>query len=618
MRLGLNRGAKLSPTQPSSERNLSPTGFPDLRARSFRERVSAVPTVGFVIVTVTLLVATPLGTWGLIALLPQLLPAEPLIESGLNVGVVLPMLLWLFVVPAARNLRQRDAAELALRSERAELEVKVRERTAELEASNQRLRQEAKERAEAQRAIAFQASLLDAVEQSVVAIDDQGRIRYWNRFTEDFYGCPASVAHGRYLRDIVTFIGSGGERLGTCTKGAGRSSWSGEAQAIRTDGVRMDVHLEWSPLPGDHQGCVYVSFDVAEAKRAREALQESEESYSSVVEGSPTGIFILQNERLCFVNPKLSEILGYPLDELLGSEPWELVHPDDRERVSKLVHEEIEGTRAPEECECRLITKSGRERWVAIQNSQFRYDGGPAILGNVQDVTERKRMEGELHQLSARLLRIQEEERHRVARDLHDSLGQKLTGIKFLVEASLGPPWPKERRSGVLKLRELVPTIQDAVEELRRISTELRPSVLDDLGLIPTIAWYLREFSKAHPELNVVQRLTTVESEVPVALRTPIFRILQEATNNAAKHSRATQLTVGLETLEGRLRFWVSDNGAGFDQTTPVASVGQGGFGRSSMRERAELSGGAFSVRSAPGLGTTVQANWPVERAASG
>ncbi len=250
-----------------------------------------------------------------------------------------------------------------------------------------------------------------------------------------------------------------------------------------------------------------------------------------------------------------------------------------------------------------------------MRNTLIRYRGGVAILGNVQDVTDRKRMEAQLHQLSARLLTIQEEERRRVARDLHDSLGQRLTGIKFLVEASLGKPWPDERRWGMGQLRNLIPTIQDIVEEVRRLSTELRPSILDDLGLLPTIAWHLREFEKAHPGIAVEQRLGAAESEVPDALRTPIFRILQEATNNVAKHSGASRLVVGLETGDGRLRLWVQDDGVGFDPGAPSRESGNGGIGMGSMRERAELTGGAFTVSSAPGAGTTVRADWPLESA---
>jgi signal transduction histidine kinase len=132
------------------------------------------------------------------------------------------------------------------------------------------------------------------------------------------------------------------------------------------------------------------------------------------------------------------------------------------------------------------------------------------------------------------------------------------------------------------------------------------------------MVWHLREFALTHPKVEVVQQLTAAESEVPRGLRTPIFRILQEATNNVAKHSRASRILVGLETDGGKLSLWVQDDGVGFDPKAAPREAGNGGIGMGSMRERAELSGGTFSVSSAPGAGTRVSAEWPLDLPVSG
>lgn len=604
--------------QSPREVNNAPRGAAGLRLDSIRDWISATPAGGFVIVAATLLIATPLGTWTLISWFPALMPVEPLIESVLNIGVVLPLLVFLFVLPSARNIRQRELAERALRAEREALAIRVRDRTAELEGSNQRLRDEVDQRQSAQKAIEFQAGLLDAVEQAVVAVDTEGRVLYWNRFAEDLFGSRASETQGHRLGDIVTFVRPDGGRLDELKHCEIRASWAGEAEAVRRDGASLPVYLAWSPLPGEAQGCVCVTMDIAESVIAREALRDSEEKYSSLVENSPTGVFILQADRLHFINPKFSEISEYSREELLRADPWSLVHPDDRERAREVARRQADGDPVPEEYECQLITKSGQVRWVAMRHTLIRYRGGPAVLGNVQDITERRHMEVELHRLSARLLKVQEEERRRLARDLHDSLGQKLTGIKFLIEATLAETWPQERRAGTARLRALIPIIQDAVEEVRRISTELRPSILDDLGLLPTLAWHLRELAKLHPEIVVEPQITAAESDVPEALRTPIYRILQEATNNVAKHGGDCRLVVGLEAGEGRLRLLIRDDGAGFDPAALPRRDGNGGIGLGSMRERTELSGGSFSVRSAPGAGTTIQAEWPLDGPFSG
>ncbi|MGE5154150.1 MAG: PAS domain S-box protein [Bdellovibrio bacteriovorus] len=578
-----------------------------------REWISATPGAGFVIVAGTLLVATPTATWILMHWFPALLPLEPLIESVLSVGIVLPLLLFLFVLPSARNMRQREAAERTLRAEREELASRVHERTAELEASNRRLRNEVEGRRRAQQATEFRASLLDAVEQAVVAVDGEGRILYWNRFAEVLYGLKASEAEGRPLREAVSFRQSDGSPLDGPNGCQARTSWSGEVEARRRDGTRVPIHLARSPLPGEPTGSICVSFDISASKAAEEALRESEENYSNLVESSPTGVFIFQDDRLSFVNPLFAELLEYDREELLRVDPWQHVHPDDREPLAEIARGRLQGEPVPAQQEFRLITQSGQVRWVEMRHTLIRYRGSPAVLGNVQDITERRRMEQEVQHLTARLLKVQEEERRRLARDLHDSLGQRLTGIKFLIEASLGPPVPDERRSGILRLRALIPAIQEAVEEVRRISTELRPSILDDLGLVATVGWHLREFAKLHPAVTVEPRLTALESDIPEGLRTPIYRIVQEATNNVAKHSGPCRLVVGLEDGEGRLRLLVSDDGVGFDPDARPRNGRNGGIGLGSMRERAELAGGSFSVRTAPGEGTTIEAEWPLD-----
>ena len=358
-----------------------------------------------------------------------------------------------------------------------------------------------------------------------------------------------------------------------------------------------------------------VALDITEWKVARDALRDSEEKYSSLVDNSPTGVFIYQDGKVVFANPRFAEILEYAGDDILKADPWSLVHPDDQQWVRETARKRADGDKVPEAYECRLITRSGRCRWVAMRSARIRYGGRPATLGNAQDITDQKQMEIKLRELSARLLTIQEEERRRVALDLHDSLGQTLTGIKFMIEASLGDPWPEERRSAVLRLRHVVPKIQDAVEDVRRIATELRPSILDDLGLLPTVGWLLREFGEAHPRIAVEARLTAVESDVPPGLRTAVFRILQEAMNNVAKHSGCSRVLVALERSDLGLQLVVQDNGVGFDAGSPLAETGTRGIGLGSMRERAEFSGGTFSVDA--GAGVTVRAEWPLERPAS-
>jgi len=360
---------------------------------------------------------------------------------------------------------------------------------------------------------------------------------------------------------------------------------------------------------------VLIAFFVAQMgaalrARDRELAQAREEA---LVENSPTGVFVLAEQRLVFVNPMLAQLLDYERAELIGVEALSLVDPRDRDRVALMAERRRNGQAVALGYECRLLTKSGQSRWVSLHNTLIDFRGGPATLGSVQDISERKRMETELHLLSARLLGVQEEERRRVARDLHDGICQTLTATRLALEGCLGAAPAIERRASMPGLRALVPALRGAVDEVRRISTDLRPAILDDLGLLATLRWFLGELKKIHPGFEVREHLDAVEEDIPDGLKTTIFRILQEATSNATKHGGGTLLEVGLSADAEGLRLVVADNGIGFVPGALPQEVAQGrapGSGLSSMRERTELSGGVFRLRTQPGGGTRVEAVW--------
>ena len=148
---------------------------------------------------------------------------------------------------------------------------------------------------------------------------------------------------------------------------------------------------------------------------------------------------------------------------------------------------------------------------------------------------------------------------------------------------------------------------------------DLRPSTLDDLGILATISWFTRELGEIYSAMTIEKKIAIREDEIPRPLKTVIFRILQEALNNAAKHSQAEHVMVCLEKLDDKIVLLIEDNGKGFDVDT-VQSLRETthGLGLASMRERASLSGGAFSLKTAPGMGTSICAIWPLETLNSG
>jgi PAS domain S-box-containing protein len=358
--------------------------------------------------------------------------------------------------------------------------------------------------------------------------------------------------------------------------------------------------------------------EITERMLAEQALTESEQKYSTLVEESLTGVYIEQNGNIEFANDRFASIYGYPREKITGLEYWRLVHPEDRKMVEKNRKQRYKGTGAPSEYEARGLTRDGRTIWVARSNKLIQYKGKPAILGNAMDVTKRKEMEtalqkseSELRFLSSQLLSAEETERKRIARELHDGIGASLGAIKFSIENVLNQVDRSNAENAVGSLEEVISLTQQAIEEVRRIIIDLRPSILDDLGILPTITWFCREFQAIYSGIEIEREIAIQENDVPDPLKTVIYRVLQEALNNIAKHSQSDLVRLSLRKSEEKIVMSVTDNGRGFDLESVIsAENGQRGFGLSSMRERTELSGGAFSIESSIGAGTKIRASW--------
>jgi signal transduction histidine kinase len=235
------------------------------------------------------------------------------------------------------------------------------------------------------------------------------------------------------------------------------------------------------------------------------------------------------------------------------------------------------------------------------------------------DITRRKRVEGdlqksekELRMLSTQLLTAQENERKRIALELHDTIAQNLITIKFTLAQKLKQMGNPEPPDGI-SIESVIELVQSNITEVRRLMTALRPSLLDDLGILATINWHCREFQSIYQDIEIEKDLTIEEKDVPHDLKIVIFRILQEAMNNIAKHSQASSILLFLNRENGTLELSVKDNGIGFDYPEALSNVtNTKGLGLLGMRERAELSFGSFAVTSKKDEGTRIQAIWQV------
>ncbi len=228
--------------------------------------------------------------------------------------------------------------------------------------------------------------------------------------------------------------------------------------------------------------------------------------------------------------------------------------------------------------------------------------------------------EAELRRQAYSLMKTHEAERGRIASDLHDGVAPLVVIAKFMIEHAMQRMARGESPEATELLSSTVARLREVLAEIRRISTELRPSSLDDLGLLPTIQWHCRIVSQAYPSLRVKNELTVDESLIPDELKLDIFRIVQEALSNVVRHAGASDAFVTLREARGRIELRVEDNGAGFDMQRVLHNdTGALHVGLQSIRKRVDATRGTLELVAAPGWGTRVVARWPfaADRAAA-
>ena len=356
-------------------------------------------------------------------------------------------------------------------------------------------------------------------------------------------------------------------------------------------------------------------------KESSEKLKVAEIKYSALIEALLTGVYMCEGDKVVFTNNQFAEMFGYEKDELSNMNFMDLIHPDDRGIFRNSCRMEATGDYDESEFEIRGMRKSGEIIYLSGRNSLIELNDKEAILGNVTNISRRKiaekelqKSEAELRYLSTQLLSAEERERKRIASDIHDSIGQVLSAIKFSVESSLFAIAQQSYTSAQEALEKLIPLIQQSIDEVRRIIMDLRPSMLDDLGLIPTISWFCREFESIYTNITVKKEIEVEEADIPPSLKIVIYRIMQEALNNAAKHSNNDSIGVQLKKTSDSLQLMIEDKGKGFDiQYKQTKIPTRKGMGLASMRERAQLSGGIFTIQTGPEIGTRIVAEWPLQ-----
>jgi PAS domain S-box-containing protein len=350
-----------------------------------------------------------------------------------------------------------------------------------------------------------------------------------------------------------------------------------------------------------------------------------EETFRMALEMMKDGFAITDGRGIViFASAPFARMMGCEADELRGQSFFGFFDPAQRETVASVYRSC--GSPATYTCEAMFSRVDGRTLPVRVELKRIE-SGESAAVGGFAVVTEissevkaaqaLQRSTSELQRVSCQVLTAQESERQRIAADLHDGLGQLLGAVKFGLESVLASTGVDGRDEPRRTLEIVTSTVKEALEEVRRMSMNLRPSTLDDLGLLATLSWFVREFQSVYRTIAVEMDFRIIESDVPDSLKVAMFRIVQESMSNIAKHSHATRVKVCLERDANGIRLILQDNGVGFNPPDVAARQGaQKRHGHVSSRDRVEWSGGTFAVRSAPGEGVVVRASWPTQETA--
>jgi PAS domain S-box-containing protein len=377
---------------------------------------------------------------------------------------------------------------------------------------------------------------------------------------------------------------------------------------LRLDGTSIDVEVAAFPLGrDDERNAILVIFrDISLQKKGQKLLQEREARFRLLAETLPAIVFLVdETGTLRYINAAVQAISGYTPDEIRTIDYHSLVHPDSFRRGIAASLPLALGQSA--RFELKTTNKSGEWRWVDVTITKTIVDDKIAWLGVAQDITWQKKTETLLKQQSQKLVTAYEEERARIARELHDEVGQMLIGMKFTLESAQRSATNVHTQEALLDARQL---LADLTENVRELSLSFRPSQLDDLGLIPTLLWHFERYTH-HTKIRVdFNHAGFEEKHFSRTIETTLYRLVQEALTNVARHAGVDALSVIIRAQKEAIYLTIRDNGVGFDSTKlPSGHTSSGLLG---MHERVGLLGGKLRIASQPGMGTTITATIPL------
>jgi PAS domain S-box-containing protein len=390
-------------------------------------------------------------------------------------------------------------------------------------------------------------------------------------------------------------------------------TYSQAKQSLKESLEKLDGFIDKSTEP---EMAVEVLDQEDSDKQPIEQALIAEHIFRKAIEESiPAGIFGIDLQgRQIYVNRGFCEMVGWREDELLNfTYPFVFWPRDKIDRFAADFHRLAGFILSSKGIELPFRCKNGEQFWGLVTGTELKDSKGQPIgyLMSVADISAQKRAEDAMRELSSRLVNRQESERRFAARELHDGIGGKLTAIKYSIEKIINE---FQRKTVPLEapLKDILSIVHDTIDETQRIYRNLHPAILDDLGLKAALQSLCREFMEVYDAISIDSHFDVPENCIQDPLKILIYRILQEALNNVAKHSRADRVEVSLRLVENKVDLVVQDNGKGFNLAgEQTVDFQKRGLGLENIKERTIIYGGALEIDSAAGEGTTIRVSWP-------
>ncbi len=399
-----------------------------------------------------------------------------------------------------------------------------------------------------------------------------------------------------------------------------------EQQVILKDGTIRVVRMATSPviINGEIKGFQHVARDVTEQKSVEEML-------AKITDGTPVATFVINNQhKITHWNAAIESLTGISEKEIIGTDnQWRAFYADKRPTMADLVVEAASTDRVREyyldKYEKSHLIDSAYEardffptlgeygKWLHFTASPIRNEEGEIIgaIETIQDISEEKRLQESMHYYIQLITEAQEEERRRIARELHDELSPSLLLLMQRLDTLTSKTRPKLSLTLKEKLEDLRSQALAALEGLRRCAQDLRPRILDDLGLVAALEWMAEDMCNNY-NIDTSIKLTGKERDLPPETQLILFRIAQEALSNIRKHAEASIATISLEFQINDITMVITDNGKGFNLPERIEELANSGrLGIMGMIERARLLGGNLEIKSESGSGTHVYVTMP-------